>query len=182
MTKKFGAISKILVGVLIIVLLTVTMGTGCQRAEEDTVENIIKEFGGDEVKDVDFESDSEGGSMSVETTGGKIDMVTGSKAKWPSEAPGFVPQMNGDLVSIQIITHNDEGQTPGKSFTALYERIKDDKDSYRKELESNGWNIVMELDLGEEGWSIQAEHSEGWGIIAQGAVNQESGALSFFPN
>lgn len=181
MNKKLEVVSVYLVCILVVLSLLGTMGISCKQSEDEAVEKVIQQFGGDEVKDVDFKSDSEGGSLSVETSGGKIDMVTGSKAQWPSEAPGFVPRMDGDLVSIQTISDTDAGPT-GKSYTALYENIKDDKDSYMKKLESNGWNIMMELDLGDEGWSIQAEHAEGWGIIAQGDENKESGVLSFFPN
>lgn len=80
---------------------------------------------------------------------------TSSTNKWPSDIPGYVPQIKGDVSDVkEAASTKDYAQY----YHIIYENIEDTMDSYEKELVSNGWAIIVSTDL-ESIWSINARYN-----------------------
>ena len=89
--------------------------------------------------------------------------------KWPSDIPGYVPQILGDISGVMVTKPDDQT----KNYTIGYVNIKvTDKDYYVNELKSKGWSIISVTDLGTS-WVIQANY-EDKAIIIMGTTDEDN--------
>ncbi len=136
MNKNFKVISTFLI-LTCLLLALVSCGGNTEKAEANNQQNAEQK--------------------QQQSNGAKVEqpVSTSSTNKWPSDIPGYVPQLKGDVSDVkEAASTKDYAQY----YHIIYENIEDTMDSYEKELVSNGWAITVSTDL-EAIWSINARYN-----------------------
>jgi len=154
--------SKKVCGFLLIVCLLLIL-IGCQETT-DEVETI------DEVERM-LASIAE---QEQENTGSKETERPASASgdyKWPSDIPGYVPQLKGVVADIKEASSTEEYS---QYYHIIFEDIEDTADSYEEKLISNGWTIIVTTDL-EEIWAINAKYEDDTAYLTVTVEKEKSG-------
>lgn len=150
---------KILIVLLIALMVMgiVSCGKAREKAAENMIENMIEAEAGEEV---DIDVDDGGGSITISSDEGDISIQgDASGMPWPSDKlPGNVPEVKG----VKVVSIMDVGTGVAIIFENCNVSIAED---YIKQIESNGWEIMMNMD------------SEGFHMIT--ATNSQNEMLSF---
>lgn len=160
--------------------------TGCSGNVDQAIENVVGELIDEENKNIEAErgedvsedvndDKQQGGEESAQSPNDSAEDPAdgGNKTEWPSEIPGYVPQLQGDIDAV-VKMHPEEDAT---SYTIAYENVNDvGMDYYENELVSNGWAIDQKTNFGES-WMIQANYNNEAAIIISTENEEKSGMI-----
>ncbi len=142
--------------------------TGCGGNADKKIENVIGGLIDAENKNIeaksgedasgDINNEHQGGDEDVQLPNGSTEVPLNgdNKSEWPSEVPGYVPHIKGDISQV-VIMHPEEDAT---SYTIAYENVNESGlDFYENELLSSGWDVYYKIDYGQA-WTIQATYND----------------------
>ncbi|UNC93198.1 hypothetical protein [Candidatus Contubernalis alkaliaceticus] len=95
--------------------------------------------------------------------------------QWPSDIPGYVPQLKGDF---SYIKEDKSTELYSQYYMIIYENIKDTADSYEEKLISNGWTIIVKDDF-ECSWVINASYGDDIAYLTVHVEKEDSSSFAF---
>ena len=164
---------------------------GCAKTGEEAIKNVIgslieaeneaNESQQENIPAVNSADSGGSGSTSDDDSAGssgadnaQINTSQSGAVSWPSEIPGNVPRLPGDIAQV-IVTHPEQGWS---NYTIAFVNINNiNIDDYAAELEANGWSIDMKSDMGDA-WIIYAGYGEDIILTAGIESTDNSGMLN----
>jgi len=155
-------------GVALVALLAVAALTGCSFAAEQASEAILEGATG-----TDVEIDDDGGSVSIETEDGSVDISGGESAEVPEGFPSDMPLYEGTLLMASTMDTED-----GTVYSLGIETTDDTGDVgdwYRDKLYDEGWSTVSEITNDSGGSAMTSFGVEKGDIQGQVIILSDSG-------
>ncbi len=171
-------------GVLLLLAYFTLLISGCGGGNpEKTIESVIgglieaenKSIEAQKNNDMETSAESKDDAADTESPSGSTSTSAGktvSHCEWPSNIPGYVPQLQGDIAAVVEMTPEENA----KAITIAYENVNDSgADAYEKELLSKGWTIDSKTNMGEA-WMIIAGYKDE-ARINVGVENEENSGM-----
>ena len=147
-------------------LLAATALTGCNMAAEEATEALVEGSTG-----ADVEIDDEGGSVSVETEDGSMEVTGGDSAEVPDGFPSDMPLYDGTVVMGQAI--EVDGETSYNVAIEVEDDVADIADWYSSELDAEGWTITFEMSNDSDGMEMVTYQVEKGNMTGQVIIAHE---------